>query len=60
MKVIFNKTFSFTEQEIKEENTTVGTYRDDEGGLIFFRPIALYPFAKASVRIKENYNKSYV
>lgn len=45
--------------EIKEENTTVGTYRDDSGGLLFFRPIALYPFAKASVRIKENYNKSY-
>jgi DNA sulfur modification protein DndB len=44
---------------IKEENTTVGTYRDDNGGLLFFRPIALYPFAKASVRIKENYNKSY-
>lgn len=45
--------------EIKEENTTVGTYRDDNGGLLFFRPIALYPFAKASVRIKENDNKSY-
>lgn len=45
--------------EIKEDNTAVGTYRDDNGGFLFFRPIALYPFAKASVRIKENYNKSY-
>jgi len=45
--------------EIKENNTTVGIYRNNNGGLIFFRPIALYPFAKASVRIKENYSKSY-
>ena len=45
--------------EIKEPNVTVGTYRDNNGGLLFFRPIALYPFAKASVRIKEHYNKSY-
>lgn len=45
--------------EIKEVNITVGRYRDNNGGLLFFRPIALYPFAKASVRIKEHYNKSY-
>ena len=45
--------------EIKETNTTVGVYRDDNGGLLFFRPIVLYPFTKAAVRIKENYNKSY-
>lgn len=45
--------------EIKEENITVGRYRDNNGGILFFRPIALYPFAKASVRIKEHYNKSY-
>lgn len=45
--------------EIKEPDVTVGTYRDNNGGLLFFRPIALYPFAKASVRIKEHYNKSY-
>ena len=29
------------------------------GGLLFFRPIALYPFAKVSVRIKEHYDRSY-
>ncbi len=45
--------------EIKESTVTVGTYRDNNGGLLFFRPIALYPFAKASVRIKEHCNKSY-
>lgn len=45
--------------EIKEPNVTVGTYRDNNGGFLFFRPIALYPFAKVSVRIKERYNKSY-
>ena len=45
--------------EIKESNIPVGTYRDDNGGLLFFRPIALYPFAKVSVRIKEHYDKSY-
>lgn len=45
--------------EIKEVNITVGRYRDNNGGLLFFRPIALYPFAKASVRIKEHYNKPY-
>ena len=45
--------------EIRETNISVGTYRDSNGGLLFFRPIALYPFAKVSVRIKEHYNKSY-
>lgn len=45
--------------EIKEPNTSVGTYRDNNGGQLFFRPIALYPFVKASVRIKERYNKTY-
>lgn len=45
--------------EIKEVNTSVGRYRDNNGGLLFFRPIALYPFAKVSVRIKEHYDRSY-
>ena len=45
--------------EIREANITVGAYRDNNGGHLFFRPIALYPFVKASVRIKEHYNKSY-
>lgn len=45
--------------EIREPKITVGKYRDSNGGLLFFRPIALYPFAKVSVRIKEHYNKSY-
>ena len=45
--------------EIREPKIAVGKYRDSNGGLLFFRPIALYPFAKVSVRIKEHYNKSY-
>lgn len=45
--------------EIKEASVPVGRYRDNNGGLLFFRPIALYPFAKVSVRIKEHYDKSY-
>ena len=45
--------------EIKEANVSVGRYRDNNGGLLFFRPIALYPFAKVSVRIKEHYDRSY-
>ncbi len=45
--------------EVREVNTTVGAYRDNNGGFLFFRPIALYPFTKAAVRIKEHYNKSY-
>ena len=45
--------------EIKNPNVKVGEYRNSDGGCIFFRPIALYPFAKAAVRIKENYQKSY-
>ena len=45
--------------EIKESNITVGRYRDNNGGFLFFRPIALFPFAKAAVRIKLHYDKSY-
>ncbi len=45
--------------EIKESNTTVGRYRDNNGGFLFFRPIALFPFAKAAVRIKLHHDKSY-
>lgn len=45
--------------EIKTTGVSVGKYRNLDGGCIFFRPIALYPFAKAAVRIKENYQKSY-
>lgn len=45
--------------EIKKPGVTVGTYRDSNGGFLFFRPIALYPFAKVSVRIKECYNISF-
>ena len=45
--------------EIKEANISVGRYRDNNGGLLFFRPIALYPFAKVCVRIKEHHDRSY-
>ncbi len=45
--------------EIKNPNVKVGEYRNSDGGCIFFRPIALYPFARAAVRIKENYQTSY-
>ncbi len=45
--------------EIKTPDVKVGRFRNSDGGCIFFRPIALYPFAKVSVRIKENYQKSY-
>ena len=45
--------------EIKNPELSTGRYRDSEGGHIFFRPIALYPFAKVAVRIKEKYNRDY-
>lgn len=45
--------------EIKKPNVKVERYRDSNGGSLFFRPIALYPFAKVAVRIKEKYQKSY-
>jgi DNA sulfur modification protein DndB len=45
--------------EISVFDKPVGRYRDSNGGHIFFRPIALYPFTKAAVRIKEKYGKSY-
>ncbi len=38
---------------------TVGRYRDKEGGHIFFRPVALIPFAKAVVRIREKTSMEY-
>lgn len=45
--------------ELKEPNVSVEKYRNLSGGHIFFRPVALYPFAKVAVRIKEKHNKSY-
>lgn len=45
--------------EIKEAGATVGEYRNDSGGHLFFRPIALVPFARASVRIKSISTKNY-
>ena len=44
---------------IKNPGERVGRYRDGNGGLLFFRPIALFPFAKVAVRIKEHYEKTY-
>lgn len=38
---------------------TVGRYRDKEGGHIFFRPVALIPFAKVVVRIREKTGMGY-
>ena len=38
---------------------TVGKYRDKEGGHIFFRPVALIPFAKVVVRIREKTGMEY-
>lgn len=46
-------------EEMKKENIEVGKYRDEEGGHIFFRPIALFSFVKAVVRIKEHEAISY-
>ena len=41
------------------ENNSIGKYRDDNGGHVFFRPAALLPFTKAIVRIKEKTHKTY-
>lgn len=46
--------------EIRNAEAKVGRYRDQNGGHLFFRPIALYPFAKVAVRIKEAYGKQYI
>lgn len=43
----------------KYEDGTVGRYRDKEGGHLFFRPVALIPFAKVVVRIREKTGMSY-
>lgn len=40
-------------------DNTIERYRNLNGGVLFFRPIALYPFVKVSVRIKERYSKTY-
>lgn len=45
--------------DIKNPSERVGRYRDGNGGHLFFRPIALFPFAKVAVRIKEHYEKTY-
>ena len=45
--------------EIKNPGVKVDRYRDCNGGHLLFRPIALYPFAKVAVRIKEKYQKNY-
>lgn len=37
----------------------VGKYRDKKGGHIFFRPVALIPFAKVVVRIREKTGMEY-
>ncbi len=44
---------------IKNDTEVVGKFRDENGGHIFFRPIALYPFARTAARIKEIKGKSY-
>lgn len=41
------------------EDGKVGKYRDKEGGHLFFRPVALIPFTKMIIRVKENYNVGY-
>ena len=46
-------------EEIRIKETEVGRYRNEDGGHIFFRPIALFPFTKAAVRIKEKEDKTY-
>lgn len=38
---------------------TIGKYRDKDGGHIFFRPVALIPFAKVVVRIREKTDMEY-
>lgn len=45
--------------EIKESGVTIGEYRNSNGGHLFFRPIALIPFVRATVRIKTLSQKSY-
>ena len=45
--------------EIRNIGEKVGRYRDSNGGHIFFRPIALYPFTKVAVRIREASDKTY-
>ncbi len=42
-----------------QDNNKVGRYRDKNGGHIFFRPVALYPFTRAVVRIHENGGESF-
>ncbi len=41
------------------EDGIVGKYRDKDGGHIFFRPIALIPFTKVIVRIREKAGMGY-
>jgi len=40
-------------------DNSIGRFRNKDGGHIFFRPVALIPFTKAIIRIKENNQKSY-
>ena len=44
---------------LDDSNGTVGRYRDKNGGHLFFRPVALIPFTKAVVRIKEHKDIEY-
>ena len=56
----FWETLMATCSEINSyENNSIGKYRDDNGGHVFFRPATLLPFTKAIVRIKEKTHKTY-
>ena len=45
--------------EIKTAGIKIERYRNPNGGHLLFRPIALFPFTKATVRIKEQLQLSY-
>lgn len=47
------------EDYFNNEQTVTGKYRDKEGGHLFFRPVSLYPFTKAMVRICESQDKDF-
>lgn len=47
------------EEYLTYSDNKVGKYRDKNGGHLFFRPVSLFPFTKAVVRIKEIENIEY-
>ena len=47
------------EDYFNNEHMVTGKYRDKEGGHLFFRPVALYPFTKVMVRICESQDKDF-